>query len=205
MIKYNGRYIFMCLPFFKGGFYMLFFGKKFVTERLIIREYKNKDLEGFLNVVRQPEIYAATYGIPKDYTMYMAKYWFRMIKKNMHEGTAYEFAVTLKDSGKYIGNVGLINITNEHNHADISYYIDREYMNMGYATEAAREMIRYGFETYGYNKIAGVCMSCNPASRRVMEKIGMIYEGTLCQDLFKDGKYYDIDRLSILRSEYYRT
>ena len=48
-------------------------------------------------------------------------------------------------------------------------------------------------------------MSCNPASRRVMEKIGMIYEGTLRQDLFKDGKYYDIDRLSILRSEYYRT
>ena len=61
----------MCLPFCKGGIYL--FGKKFVTERLIIREYKNKDLQGFLNVVRQPEIYATTYGIPKNYTMYMAK------------------------------------------------------------------------------------------------------------------------------------
>ena len=78
-------------------------------------------------------------------------------------------------------------------------------MNMGYASEAAREMLRYGFGTYGYNKISGVCMSCNPASRRVMEKIGMSYEGTLRQELFKDGTYYDIDRLSILKSEYYKT
>ena len=46
-------------------------------------------------------------------------------------------------------------------------------------------------------------MSCNPASRRVMEKIGMKFEGTLRQDLLKDGIYYDIDRLSILKSEYY--
>ena len=46
-------------------------------------------------------------------------------------------------------------------------------------------------------------MSCNPASRKVMEKIGMKFEGTLRQDLLKDGVYYDIDRLSILKSEYY--
>ena len=76
-------------------------------------------------------------------------------------------------------------------------------MNNGYATEAAQEMLKYGFEKFGFNKIQGVCMSCNPASRRVMEKIGMKFEGTLRQDLLKDGIYYDIDRLSILKSEYY--
>ena len=46
-------------------------------------------------------------------------------------------------------------------------------------------------------------MSVNPASRRVMEKLGMQYEGTLRQDLYKDGMYYDLDRLSILRDEFY--
>ena len=45
-------------------------------------------------------------------------------------------------------------------------------------------------------------MTKNPASRKVMEKIGMTYEGTLRKDLLKDGIYYDLDRLSILKEEY---
>lgn len=179
------------------------FEKTFLTERLLIREYKKSDIDGFLRVIRQPEIYATTYGIPKYYSRFRGEWWLRTIKENKNNHTAYEFAVFLRDKNYYIGNVGLINISFEHNRADISYYIDREYMNRGFATEAAKEMLKYGFERYGFNKIQGICMSCNPASRKVMEKIGMKYEGTLRQDLYKDGIYYDIDRLSILKEEYY--
>ncbi len=176
--------------------------KCFYTDHLYIREYKKTDLDSFLHVIRQPEIYDTTYGIPKEYSKARGKRWLKTIKFNKHIGTAFEFAVFLKSENKYIGNVGLINISYTHNKADISYYIDRDYMNNGYATEAAKEMLKYGFEVLGYNKISGVCMSRNPASRRVMEKIGMIYEGTLRSDLLKDGVYCDIDRLSILRDEY---
>lgn len=179
------------------------FEKKFLTERLLIREYRKDDLDGFLRVVRQPEIVRTTYGIPKHYSRARGQWWLRTIKENKRNNSSYEFAVFLRDTKYYIGNVGLINVSFEHNRADISYYIDRDYMNRGYATEAALEMLKYGFEHYGFNKIQGLCMSVNPASRRVMEKIGMSYEGTLRQDLFKDGIYYDIDRLSVLKSEYY--
>lgn len=175
---------------------------EFYTERLCIREYRGRDIDSYLRVIRQPEIYATTYGFPRDYSRMRAKWWFRIIKANRLSGTAYEYAVTLRDNGKYIGNVGLINISEEHNRADISYYIDREYMNKGYATEAAKKMLEYGFKALGYNKICGVCMTKNPASRKVMEKIGMTYEGTLRKDLLKDGIYYDLDRLSILKEEY---
>lgn len=179
------------------------FEKKFLTERLLIREYRKTDVDGFLHVVRQPEIYATTYGIPQNYSRLHAEWWLRTIHENKRNNSSYEFAVFLRDTGRYIGNVGLINVSFEHNRADISYYIDKDYMNKGYATEAAREMLKYGFERFGFNKIQGICMSCNPASRRVMEKIGMKYEGTLRQDLLKDGFYYDLDRLSILKNEYY--
>ena len=64
-------------------------------------------------------------------------------------------------------------------------------------------MLDYGFYDLGFHKINGVCMSINAASRRVMEKLGMKYEGTLRQDLYKDGIFYDLDRLSILKDEYY--
>ena len=181
------------------------FAKQFLTERLWIREYQKRDIDGFLHVIRQPEIYATTYGIPKDYSRLRAKWWLKTIKENQKNNTAYEFAVILRDTGQYIGNVGLINVSFEHNRADISYYIDKDYMNQGYATEAAKEMLQYGFQTYGFNKIQGICMHCNPASRRVMEKIGMKYEGTLRQDLLKDGIYCDIDVLSILKKEYYHS
>ncbi len=175
----------------------------FHTERLVIREYKKSDLNSFLQVIRQPEIYVTTYGIPRDYPKRRAKEWFRFIKNNIKTMQSYEFGMFLKTSGRYIGNVGLINLSKKHNHADISYYIDKEFRNMGLTTEAAMEMLKFGFEFFGFEKISGLCMSINKPSRRVMEKIGMNYEGTMRRELLKDGVYYDIDRLSILRSEYF--
>ncbi len=177
--------------------------KEFYTERLWIREYNKKDIDDFLRVIRQPKIYDTTYGIPRDYSKFRAKWWFKMIKYNRLSNMAYEYAIILRDTGEYVGNTGLINIDAAHNHADISYYIDTAHNNMGIATEAAAEMLKYGFAELGYHKINGVCMSRNPASRRVMEKIGMRYEGTLREDLLKDGIYCDLDRLSILKDEYY--
>ncbi len=176
--------------------------REFFTERLHIREYRKEDIDGYLRVIRQPEIYATTCGFPRNYSRLRAKWWFKMMKLNRNQHTAYEYAVILRENGMYLGNVGLININEEYRRADISYYIDRDYMNRGYATEAAREMLKYGFYALQYHKICGICMSVNPASRRVMEKLGMKYEGCLREHLFKDGVFYDLDHLSILKDEY---
>lgn len=175
----------------------------FETDRLIIREYHKGDIKDFLRVIRQPEIYPTTYGIPRNYSFLRAKWWMKVIKQNRREGTAFEYAVIFKATGEYIGNVGLINIDRNHHHGDISYYIDNRHTNCGIATEASEAMLRYGFFDLGFHKINGVCMSVNRASRRVMEKLGMKYEGTLREDLYKDGIYYDLDRLSILKDEFY--
>ena len=175
----------------------------FETERLIIREYRSSDVEDFLKVVTQENIYATTYGIPRNYPKKRAKQWLKFVRSNIKNMQSYEFDMFLKENEQYIGNVGLINISMDHNHADISYYIDTGMRNHGYTTEAALEMLRFGFEILGFEKISGLCMSKNPASRRVMEKIGMTYEGTLRNDLKKDGIYYDIDHLSILKNEYF--
>lgn len=175
----------------------------FETPRLVIREYKNSDIDDYLRVVKQEEIYVTTYGIPKNYPKSRAKKWFRFIKNNIKTMQSYEFGMFLKENGQYIGNVGLINVSMEHNHADISYFIDTGMRNQGLTTEAAVEMLRFGFEILGFEKISGLCMSVNPASRRIMEKIGMKFEGTLRNDLLKDGVYYDMDHLSILKNEYF--
>lgn len=175
----------------------------FETERLLIRSYKKSDIDDFIDVTSQPEIQPTTYGIPVPYTKKYAKKWFRFIKNNIRTRQAYEFAVFIRNSDTYIGNVGLINVSSLHNHAEISYYIDKNLWGMGYATEAAAKMLQFGFETLGMFKITGLCMSSNPASRRVMEKLGMRFEGTMRSEMLKNGTYYDIDRLSILKEEYF--
>ncbi len=173
------------------------------TDRLIIREYNKIDMTSFVAVTSQAEIRATTYGIPENYTRSYAKNWFRLIKTNIKNGLSYEFGMFLKEDGEYVGNVGLINVSKLHNHADISYYTDKKFHCMGLTTEAAQAMLELGFKTFGFEKISGMCMRINPASRRVMEKIGMSFEGTLRHELYKDGIYYDIDVLSVLRTDYF--
>ncbi len=179
------------------------FERKFYTERLLIREYKRKDVDSILRVVCQPEIYATTYAIPKDYTRERAEWWIKFVKNNIKNRSAFEFGMFLKGSERYIGNIGLVNVNSAHNRADIAYYIDKDFRNKGYTTEAAMEILRFGFEELHLKRIGGLCMSINPASRKVMEKIGMIFEGTARCELLKDEKYYDIDHLSILDIDYF--
>ena len=176
---------------------------EFETKRLFNREYSKKDLDAFIRVTSQLSVRATTYGIPDDYTKSYAKKWFKYLKKSMRDMEGYEFGMFLKDSGEYIGNVGLINVSMIHNHADITYYTDEKYRNMGYTSEAGHEMLRFGFECLGFEKISGLCMTVNPSSRRVMEKLGMKYEGVMRDELLKNGRYFDIERHSILRNEYF--
>lgn len=114
-----------------------------------------------------------------------------------------EFAVFTKGNPeKYIGNCGLVSISNSHQKAEIAYFIDKNEWGKGYATEVASFMIGYGFEKLGLERIYGRCMSRNPASRKVMEKIGFQFEGTLRHDVKKGREFEDLDLLSILRSDF---
>ena len=65
----------------------------FETPRLYIREYKTSDINDYLRVVRQQEVYATTYGIPKDYPKSRAKKWFKFIKNNIKTMQSFEFGM----------------------------------------------------------------------------------------------------------------
>jgi RimJ/RimL family protein N-acetyltransferase len=86
--------------------------------------------------------------------------------------------------------------------AEIGYWIGLPYWGQGYTSEAARHMVDYGFAERGLNKVYATYFVLNPASRRVMEKAGMTYEGTLRQHVQRDGVFYDLGYCGILRSEW---
>jgi len=83
----------------------------------------------------------------------------------------------------------------------LGYWIAIPYWNNGYVTEAAKAIIEFGFKELNFNKIFATYFPHNPASGKVMEKIGMKKEALLKQHLKKDGRYYDIPLYAIFRTD----
>jgi len=105
------------------------------------------------------------------------------------------WAVILKEGNKLIGWCGLT-FLEETPEVQIGYGIEKSYWGRGFSTEAALASLRYGFEVMKIDRIVGVAMAENVASRRVMEKIGMRYE--------KVGHWYGAELVcyAISRNEY---
>ena len=113
------------------------------------------------------------------------------------------WGVVLKDSGAFVGTCGMDGgYAPEHARAEIGYVLSREHWGKGLMPEAARAVIRFGFERMSLNRVEARCIAENTASARVMEKAGMIYEGTLREREFVKGAFRDIKLYSILRSEF---
>ena len=125
------------------------------------------------------------------------------IQSRYRAGDFYDWAVVLKENGKMIGTCGFTRLNTDDNSGEIGYVLNPDYWEMGLATETVAKVISYGFEILGLNRIEGRYMAGNEKSRRVMEKNGMTYEGTLRDLMFVKGEYVSVGICSILRKEYY--
>jgi [ribosomal protein S5]-alanine N-acetyltransferase len=137
---------------------------------------------------------AATLRIPHPYTEHDARQFLDGLGCTGEE----LFAITLRDGGRLCGGIGL-KIAREHQHAELGYWIGVPYWGQGFATEAAREVLRHGFEDLGLRRVFASHFRHNPASGRVLLKLGMRHEG--CQrehirkwDLMVDSEFYGILR-----------
>jgi len=113
-------------------------------------------------------------------------------------------AIVIRESGEIAGTIGLM-MKPEHDKAEIGYWIGVPYWNCGYATEAAKAVIDYGFTEWNLNRIDAGHFDRNPSSGRVMQKLGMQYEGKLRQSIKKWDEYLDVEYYAILRSDWAAT
>jgi tRNA (cmo5U34)-methyltransferase len=100
-------------------------------------------------------------------------------------------AVQLKPGGATIGCVFIGRKPELDNETELGYYIDENYRNSGYATEAAKAMIWWAFEEAGQDALSSAIRVNNKASRRVIEKLGFVYGGE--RTLTYDGRGYEFD------------
>ena len=167
------------------------------TKRLVLRPFTLADAPRVQELAGAREVALNTLMIPHPYPDGAAEEWIGTHEAKLAEGVM-NFAI---DDGALVGAIGLI-VKRADDVAEIGYWIGVPYWGRGYATEAAAEVVRYGFEERGLNKIYAACFVRNPASGRVLQKLGMRREGTLRQQHKKWDEYVDVDFYGILRREF---
>jgi ribosomal-protein-alanine N-acetyltransferase len=171
------------------------------TSRLTLRFFNMDDAADVQRLAGAREIADTTLSIPHPYEDGMAEQWIANHRAEYEEGTSVIFAVVLRDSLQLIGAIGLA-IDRSAEKGDLGYWIGKSFWSQGFCTEAAGAVLDFGFATLGLNRISARHFARNPASGRVMEKIGMTREGTARQDKIKWGNYEDLVLYGILRNEW---
>ena len=163
------------------------------TERLILRPLAADDAPAIQELAADRRVAESTLLIPHPYPDGAAA---EFVDKVSGEGK-HAFAITLRDGGALIGVMGL-NVEAEHDRAEVGYWIGVPFWGRGYATEALRAVIDYGFESVALHRIYANHFSTNPASGRVLAKAGMQHEGTLRDHYRKWGEYRDAELYAIV-------
>lgn len=171
------------------------------TERLLLRDFTQTDAPEVQRLAGERVIAATTAAIPHPYEDGMAEEWIGSHEERFREGKSVPFAITLRSDGSLLGAIGLT-IHRQHDTAEMGYWVGKPYWNRGYCTEAARAVLRFGYEELGLHRIYAYCFASNPASGCVLEKIGMKCEGLQRQHFKKWDVYQDVEIYGILRSEY---
>jgi [ribosomal protein S5]-alanine N-acetyltransferase len=115
--------------------------------------------------------------------------------------THYELAITLRKSGELIGGCG-IEKRPPRKDGIIGYILNKPHWNKGYATEAVRALVEFGFTRLALHRIAALCDPLNIGSNRVLEKAGMTLEGHLREDFPVRGRWRDTMIYAILEREW---
>ncbi len=114
------------------------------------------------------------------------------------------FAIVDKKTGEHIGNVGLYSINWLYRSAEYRIVIgEKKYWNRGYGAEAAGLVIEYGFNKLNLNKVWLGVNAENKGAVVSYKKTGFKQEGILRDEIYRNGRYYDAIRMSILRSEFH--
>jgi RimJ/RimL family protein N-acetyltransferase len=172
-----------------------------VTERLLLRPFALADAPTVQKLAGDEAVASMTLNIPHPYKDGMAEAWIDTHPQRFKKGEEAIFAIALREDNTLIGAVGLT-VNQEHERAELGYWIGKSYWGNSYCTEAAKEVVKYGFTALGLRRIQATHFVQNPASGRVMKKIGMTCEGCLRQYVKKWGNPIDLKMYSILRVEY---
>lgn len=171
------------------------------TNRLVLRKMQKRDAADMYEYASQKCVTQYLLWEPHESESYTQRY-LSYIQSRYRSGDFFDWAITLRDSGKMIGTCGFTRLVVEANSAEIGYVLNPAFWGYGIAPEAVTEVMRFGFSELRLHRIEARYMVGNERSRRVMEKLGMQFEGVSRDSMHVKGKYVSIGTCAILRNEF---
>ncbi len=171
------------------------------TERILLRKMSLNDAKDMFEYAQDSQVskYITWYA---HHSIQDSKLFLQDTINNYQNNQVSSWGIVHKAEQKFIGTAGFIDWNIEQARAEIGYTLSGKYWGKGYMTEVVNAIIYFGFTTMMLNRIEARCVIENIASARVMEKVGMKYEGILRQCMFIKGKYRDLKIYSILKDEF---
>lgn len=168
------------------------------TGRLDLQPATASDIAELVPLIGAREVAETTLRIPHPYEEKHAREFLVSPAKE----NELRLIIRLRSDGRLCGGIGL-HPDNDHKRAELGYWIGVPFWGSGYATEAARAVVGYGFQNFDLNRIFAAHFAGNDASGNVLRKIGMRYEGCMRQAVIKRDRFIDLERYAILRGDYF--
>jgi RimJ/RimL family protein N-acetyltransferase len=172
-----------------------------ITKRLILRRYTHDDLSDVLEFASQPSVARVTSGNIDATEEGVGRYIeLQNSYQPFEKDKVFDLAIERKEDGVVIGLLGFI--CRDHLQGEIGWALGVEYRGQGYATEAARALIAYGFKSLDLHRIHADTSIGNTASWRLMERLGMKREAHLREVVYQEGKWLDRYIYGVLADEW---
>ncbi len=171
------------------------------TTRLVLRPFRLDDASDLQRLAGEWAIADTTLGIAHPYEDGMAEEWIATHEAFLARGEKMSFAITRQEDDALIGAISLMSIEPGHQ-AELGYWVGVPFWNAGYCTEAGRAVLQYAFRELGLQRVHASHLTRNPGSGRVMQKLGMRYEGTRRRHVCKWGQFEDAELYGILADEW---
>ncbi len=171
------------------------------TSRLVLRRMKASDSADMYDYAKSPEVTRYLLWRPHPDIAYTRRY-LEYLGGRYRIGAHFEWAVVHKDTDRMIGTCGFARVDTANNCAELGYVLHPDYHGQGLMTEAAERVLQFGFNVLGLNRIEARYMLGLDASRLVMDRLGMLFEGVQRSAMLVKGSYRDIATCAILAKDY---
>ena len=174
------------------------------TDRLLLRMAVRRDAPDIFSYARDPLVAEHVLWDAHTHLSDSLAY-IRYLREQYRLGKPSSWVIVLQSTGRVIGTIGYTEWDSENEILEIGYSLSREYWNQGYMTEALAQVIRYSFDHLPIHRLEAMHETTNPASGRVMEKCGMIREGTMRGRIWNKAHFSDVVMYGITREDYGRS
>lgn len=167
------------------------------TENLILRKINKQDIEDIFYYGSNPKVSQrvswVTHKSKADTEQFID---FVLDGYSQHNKALW--GMELKSNRKIVGTIDFVTLNSKHKNAEVGYVLSEDFWGNGLTTEATKKIIEFGFTELGLVRIQARCFVENIGSQRVMEKVGMSFEGIIRKGMFAKGEYQDLMLYSVL-------